>query len=132
MTQLILDGIVLPESVRGGYNAAKEELSVERVMINGRMVKELRGSVWVLRYQYGYFDTETKNRLISACERGKKTPIRCGFLTPDSAGELRYSNFFVTAFQYPKFMWSKSVSGKEPVPLWGDFSVQLREVKPSD
>lgn len=131
MIQLILDSsgynIELPESIKGGYKAEKRPLSVDVDMVTGRMVRELRGNVWILSYQYGYFDPQTKNAVIAACEKGRGTPINCGFLPPDSEGVLAYSNFFVTGFTYPKFMWGSA--GK---PLWADFSVELREVKPSD
>lgn len=135
MTQLILDtagsAVILPESRKGGYTAQYTPLSEDVEMITGRLVRELRGNVWVLGYRYGYFTTEMKNRVIAVCERGKRTPITCAFLRPDSDGELSYSQFFVTEFTYPKFYWSRDGNGT-PTPLWGDFSLILREVKPSD
>lgn len=139
MTQLILDtngyNIALPESKKMGYEAYREDLGVEVTMINGRLTKEVKGTVWHVSYQYGYFDDGTKNDLISACEKGKKQTITCGFLPPESTGALTYSNFLVTSFTYPKFMWSRCVPGEEDlvsVPMWGDFSLELREVRPSD
>lgn len=134
MTQLILDtegyNISLPESRKQGYLAYKEDLGTDVVMTSGRIVKEVRGSVWRVSYQYGYFDDETKNAVIAACEKGRGQSITCGFLPPNSSGALTYRPFIVTDFQYPKFMWSRA--GSAPVPLWGDFSVELREVTPSD
>ena len=139
MTQLILDvlgtPVILPESKKDGYHAAKEPGYVSVEMVTRRTVLEERGDIWVVRYQYGYFNEDTKNRVIAACEKGWKKPINCGFLPPTSTGALMYSNFFVTSFEYPKFMWSRSVKdengGYSPVPMWGDFSIELREVKPS-
>lgn len=135
MTQLILDvggiNLKLPESKKGGYSVEKEDLGVEVKMVSGRITKELRGSVWVLSYQYGYFDDETKNKVIEACEKGRRSSIRCGFLPPSSAESLTYSEFLVSSFKYPKFMWSSSQSGS-PKAMWGDFAVELREVRPSD
>lgn len=127
MTQLIMDGVVLPESIKGGYTATRQALSVDVEMVTGRMVRELRGNVWVITYQYGYFDDTMKNAVLEAVEKGKRQAIRCGFLPPTSTEALTYSDFFVTDFTYPKFMWS--ADGK---PLWADFSVELREVQPSD
>lgn len=127
MTQLILDGIALPESVKGGYAAVKEPLSRNVEMVSGRMVREMRGNVWRISYQYGYFSDELKNQILAACERGKKQPITCGFLPQESPGELTYSEFFVTSVTRPKFMWSANSK-----PMWGDFSVELREVRPHD
>lgn len=135
MTQLILDtsgyNISLPESIRDGYHAEKQPLFVDVEMVTGRIVRELRGNVWVVRYQYGYFDDNSKNKLIAACEKGRGQAITCSFLPPTSSGSLITSNFLVTSFPYPKFMWSRNgTSG--PIPMWGDFSVELREVKPGD
>ena len=139
MTQLILDtdqyNVSLPESRKQGYQAYREDLGTEVVMVSGRLTREIRGSVWRVTYQYGYFDDETKNAVIAACEKGRKQSITCGFLPPNSTGALTYSKFIVTSFDYPKFMWSRLVAGEEsstPVPMWGDFSLELREVSPSD
>lgn len=139
MTQLILDvdgyNISLPESIKQGYQAYKEDLGVEVTMVNGRLTKEVKGSVWHVTYQYGYFDDETKNNVIAACEKGRKQSVVCGFLPPNSAGALTYVPFLVTNFNYPKFMWSRLSHVESEiisVPMWGDFSLELREVKPSD
>lgn len=139
MTQLILEGVVLPESQRGGYTVSKEPLSSDVEMVTGRIVRELRGNVWTISYQYGYFNDGMKDQVIAACEKGRRQAIRCGFLTP-KANSLVYSSFLVTSFTYPKFMWSRNVVQRDTStegvvvaqPLWGDFSVQLREVQPSD
>lgn len=137
MIQLILDtegyNVSLPESKNGGYQAERQALSVEVEMVTGRIVRELRGNVWVVLYQYGYFDDETKNLVLAACEKGRKQPIRCGFLPQESSGALNYADFFVTSFSRPKFLWSsKETADHLPVPIWGDFSLELREVRPSD
>ena len=127
MTQLIIDGISLPESVKGGYTANEQPLSRSIEMISGRTVKEVRGDVWVISYQFGYFDDELKNNVLAALKKGEKEPITCGFLPQESEQELTYSEFFVTSYTRPKFMWSND--GK---PLWGDYRIELREVKPHD
>lgn len=139
MTQLILDtegyNISLPESQRGGYTVELRPLSVDVEMVTGRMVRELRGNVWYITYQYGFFTDAEKNNLISACQKGQRKSIRCGFLPPNSSQALTYSDFLVTSFTYPKFMWSRlAPSGGvlAPDPMWGDFALELREVRPSD
>lgn len=137
MTTLILDtdglDIQLPESRKGGYTAVLAPLSVDVEMITGRLVRELRGNVWEINYQYGYFDEEMKTLVIAACEKGRREPITCGFLPPKS-NDFLYSRFWVMDLQYPKFMWSTHLlgDGELPRPLWGDFAVSLREVRPSD
>lgn len=130
MTQLVLDvggyAIALPESQDNGYTVDEETLTKDLVMIPGNMVKEIRGDVWVISYQYGYLTDEMKDRIIAACKKGKKEPIICTFLIPETNQTLT-SNFFVTSFTRPKFMW-----GRNGNPLWMDFNVSLREVDPHD
>lgn len=139
MTELILDAngmaVALPESRDGGYNVQNIPLSVDIQMISGRTARELRGNVWQVSYQYGYFDAGMKNKVIAACEKGTREPIICGFLPQESDGALQYSSFIVTSFTRPKFMWSRRIGRGEETketPLWADFSVELREVTPHD
>lgn len=136
MIQLILDvsgsNIELPESRKGGYRAELSTLSTDVEMATGRLVRELRGNVWKISYQYGYFDNNTKDAVLAACRKGQQEPIICGFLPPDSGDELLYRPFFVTAITYPKFMWCRFDGDEETTPVWADFAVELREVKPND
>jgi hypothetical protein len=100
-------------------------------MVTGRMVRELKGTVWRLSYQYGYFDQATMKKIIEVCEKGQNTPITCGFLPQGSDAELTYSDFWVESYERPKFYWSRSENG-ETIPMWGGFAVELREVEPND
>lgn len=131
MTQLILDieenNVQLPESKRGGYTVTKEPLTSAVQMISGRTVREVRGDVYVISYQYGYLSEEMKNRFLAACDKGVRTPILCSFLPQDSTEALTTDYFWVTEATRPHFMWSKD--GK---PLWGNFAVTLRGVRPID
>ena len=136
MIQLILDvngyAIPMPESKKGGYTIKEETLSESIQMISGRTVREYRGKVWVASYQYGYFNDAEMKRVVAACEKGMKQSITCCVLTHES-NELVTSDFIVTSFARPKFMWSRIIteSGVEKtIPMWADFSVNLREVKP--
>lgn len=135
MTPLILDvsgaGVMLPESRKGGYKAELTPLYVDVEMISGRLTREKRGSVWVVSYQYDYFDEEMKRKVVAACRKGQGEAIVCGFLEPTSGGELTYRRFLVTSFQSPKFMWAKRGKNENFTPLWGGFAVKLREVKPN-
>nr|DAP52189.1 MAG TPA: hypothetical protein [Caudoviricetes sp.] len=146
MTQLILDTtgtpVTMPESQKDGYRAELQPLSVDVEMVSGRIVRELRGNVWVISYQYGYFSDEMKQSVLSVCEKGRGQAITCVFLPPHSE-QMITSDFLVTKLTYPKFMWSRQIMGEVagdkgetietlvPVPVWGDFGVELREVKPS-
>ena len=136
MIQMILDvaeqAVALPESKNGGYTIKEETLSESIQMISGRTVREYRGKVWVASYQYGYFNDSDMQRVIAACEKGMKQSILCSVLTHENS-DLITTNFIVTSFERPKFMWSRIVteSGEEKsVPMWADFSVSLLEVKP--
>lgn len=134
MTQLVLDvegaAVILPESIKGAYKAYEEDLGKELVMVPGNMVKEIRGAVWRVEYQYGYFTDEEKDRVIAACRKGRRQPISCTFLPPEGS-EMITADFFVTSFTPPKFMWSRE-AGESAVPLWADFALELREVEPHD
>lgn len=125
MTQIILNGITLPESIKN-YRAWKEELSVSVEMIRGRLVKEVRGNVWRASYQYGYFSDQQKTALLNALEAGRSAPISCSILPPHS-NTMYQSSFWVVDIKYPTFMWSSNGS-----PLWADFAFELREVEPHD
>lgn len=135
MTQLIIDvdgeAIQMPESIKTRYQAWEEDESVQLTMIAANMVVELRGTVWRISYQYGYFNDEMKDRVIRACRKGMREPILCSFLPPEGE-ELLVGEFFVTTFNSPKFYWTyDDETGKEK-PIWGDFSMELREVEPHD
>ena len=136
MIQMILDvggyAVAMPESKNGGYTIKEETLSESIQMISGRTVREYRGKVWVITHQYGYLNESDMNKFISACEKGMKQSILCSVLTHENE-DLITTNFIATSFERPKFMWSRIVteSGEEKsVPMWADFSVSLREVKP--
>lgn len=130
MTQIVIETIGLPESKKGGYRAWREDLGKSIEMISGRQVREIRGTVWRIAYQYGFFNDEDKQKILTVLENGRKKPISVAFLPPDS-NELKVSSFFVDSLNYPKFMWSRDVEGN-PAPMWADLSFELREVKPSD
>lgn len=135
ITQLVLDSrgdpVVLPQASRERYSAVLAPLSESVEMISGRLVQELRGSVWQVSYKYNYFSPDMKDRVIAACRKGRRGPIWCDFLPPESGGELLSSRFWVMDYTEPKFYWSRDVRGA-PVPFWGGYALKLREVRPSD
>lgn len=136
MTQLILDvggqALAMPESRKGGYYPRQEELYQDVDMISRRRTREYRGRVWVISHQYGYLDDIDKERFILACQAGSRGSILCSFL-PQNSTDMQTSLFYVTAYREPKFMWSNEVEEYGEMvskPLWGDYYVELREVKP--
>lgn len=130
MTQLILDlddvNLELPESINDGYTVTREPLYVDVEMYSGRLTRELRGFVWRVSYQHGYFNERDKNALIEACEKGIREPIRCAFLIQETQ-TMPERMFLITKFTRPRFMW-----GRNDEPIWADFSLEMREVSPSD
>lgn len=136
MIQLILDvegqALALPESQKGGYDIREEPLMEDIQMISGRNTREYRGEVWVITHQTGYLSDADKDRFISACRKGQRQSILCSFLQ-QGASELQTSKFMVTSYRPPKFMWSRIVTEdgtEKTIPVWADYSVSLREVKP--
>lgn len=131
MVQLILDvggyEIALPESIKGGYVVTKEPLATTVQMISGRTVREVRGNVWVVSYQYGYFNQTDLQNLLAVCDKGMREPITCSFLPQESNEELETARFWVESYERPKFMWSRSGQ-----PLWADFNIVLRGVTAVD
>lgn len=123
LTQLILDteeyNIVLPESIKDGYSASKQIYSNEIEMISGRIIREIRGYTWNVRYQYGIFDNETYVDLIRVCEKGIRNPIQCKFFVQEE-NEMLEQKFWVTSYERPKFMFSRDGN-----VVWVNFSVNL-------
>ena len=132
MTQLILDlngeNLVLPESRKGGYSCNNTSLHKDLTMASGRLVREVYGHAYTVSYQYGFLTEAQRNKFIAACEKGWRQPIACTVLY---GTEYITTDFLVTAFTFPKFMWSKVENGTE-VPMYGDFKVELREVASHD
>jgi hypothetical protein len=137
MTQLVLDtggvNLALPESISGGYTCSNTPLFKDVTMASGRLTRELLGNVWEISYQYGYLDDAQKKGLITACEKGWREAIECAFLPHTSSGSLITSKFLVTSFTYPNYIWSRlTLDSDGPVPMWGDYYLTLREVRPHD
>lgn len=136
MTQLILDiggeSMVMPESKKNGYTVHEEPLAQSIDMISGRRIREYRGMVWTVMYQYGYLSDEDRVKFLNICRKGTTSTIDCNILIP-TTDEMVTSKFMVTSYREPKFAWGRIImeDGKEKtVPLWGDYSIELREVKP--
>lgn len=80
MTQLILDttgyNMVLPESIKNGYFAEEQPLFVDVEMILGRVVRQLRGNVWHITYQYGFLMMIQKINGFQRAEKGQGKRLR--------------------------------------------------------
>ena len=124
MTQLVINGITLPESSGGKYKCYEGTLSDQIDMISGRRVTELRGHVEVITYSYDYMGNDLMRQLLSVLRSG--SAFVCQYL-PDSGDELVESVFILDTMENPVFAFSRS--GK---PFWHNISFTLREVEPHD
>jgi len=125
MTQLIIDGLTLPEIKGGAYACPETPLSEQIVMISGRMVSELRGGkVWrpSANYEGWYFTIDFWSSLSAVLLSG--TQFDAAFL-PDNGTELQVSTFLVESITTPSYVFSRGGT-----PYWTGLSFVLREVRP--
>lgn len=124
MTQLIVDGIYLPQTSHDKYQCYTAELSVPLDMISGRRVKEVRGVVQMISYSYDYMGSGLWRQLAAVLRRGDAFPAA---YLPDDGDELRTGTFLVESMTQPAFAFSRDGAG-----LWHNVAFTLREVKPHD
>lgn len=124
MTQLVINGIVLPETSGGKYKCYEGTLSDQIEMISGRVVTEVRGHVQYIEYSYDYMGNELVRKLLSALRAGTALTVK---YLPDSGDDMKTSTFVCEDLTPPVFAFSRS--GK---PYWHDISFTLREVRPHD
>ena len=125
MTQLILNGILLPQTSMDRYAAYEELLTRQVTMISGRQVAEAigtRNKVWRVRWSYDYLDNETTRQVLAVLRSGEPIPV--SFL-PDNGDELQVSTFLVSSITQPTFLID---DGNQPV--WHGLAFELREERP--
>ncbi len=124
MTQLIINGILLPETSRDKYQCYPGELSVNVEMISGRTVREVRGHVQYIVWSYDYMGNELWRQLAQVLR--SNTSITVAYL-PDDGDELVSGEFLVESITQPTFAFSRGGVG-----LWHNVGFTLREVRPHD
>lgn len=125
MTQLILNNtIYLPETSWNKYRCYPQELSVQRDMISGRRVLEVRGHVQVVEYEYDYMGNDLMRQVNAVLRSGG--PFAAAYL-PDSGDNLVVSTFLTQDFPTPEYAFSRNGA-----PYWHNVSFTLREVSPHD
>lgn len=124
MTQLIINGITLPETSNDKYECYPADLSVQVDMISGRRVSEVRGTVQMIRYRYDYMGNELMRRLLIALRSG--SPLTVQYL-PDDSDRMAEGRFWVEQVAQPVYAFSRS-----GVPYWHNVEFTLREVEPHD
>ena len=122
VTQLIINGIELPEASGDRYQCYPFELSESIQMISGRIVKEVIGIIQKISYTYDYLPSADLRPILSALRSGNSLTVT---YLPDNADEYQTSTFLVESITNPTFAFSK-----EGVGLWHNFSFTLREVSP--
>lgn len=125
MVQLILgDGIVLPETSHDKYLCYPEKLEVQRDMISGRRVVEVRGTVQKISYAYDYMEDSLCRTALAVLR--SKASFTAVYL-PDDSDEMRSGSFLCESLTNPSFVFSSG--GK---PFWHNLAFTLREVRPHD
>lgn len=124
MVQLILNGVILPETSKNKYRCYPSELSQKVDMISGRRVSEIRGNVQVIEWSYDYLGIELGNTILGILRSGN--PINVGYL-PDTEDVITSGEFWVESLTSPSFAFSKNGT-----PYWHNIAFVLREVKPHD
>lgn len=124
LTQIILDGVELPQVSRDRYTCWEEELSVSKVMAAGNMVKEIKhpGKVWRVQYQFDTMGNELMRQVMAVLRRGDSFPAA---VLPDNADTPVTAEFFCVSLTAPTFSFEKNGVG-----LWHNLAFELREVEP--
>lgn len=124
MTQLIINGIVLPETKGNKYRCYPSQLTRQLDMISGRRVSELRGNVQIIEYSFDYLGDDLCRQLLAALRSGQ--PLDVSYL-PDSGNEMQSGTFLVQTLTPPTFAFSRYGVG-----FWHNIAFTLREVNPHD
>lgn len=122
MTQLIINGLILPQTSRDKYSCYEEDLGSQLEMISGRMVTELRGKVQIVTWSYDYLGDALCRPLLATLRSGRSFPVS---YLPDSSDNLVSGQFLKTSLTNPTFAFSRG--GKA---FWHNIAFTLREVSP--
>ena len=124
VTQLNLNGILLPLSSHDRYACWEEDLSVQVDMISGRRVIESRGKIWKASYSFDYMGNEKLRQVLAVLRSGAPFPAT---VLPDNSDEPVTSIFLVESITQPTFAFSRGGVG-----LWHNLAFTIREEEPHD
>lgn len=124
MTQLVIGGVVLPETSRDKYSCYEELITKSVEMISGRMVQEVRGKVWIATYSYDYMGNEKLREVLEVLRSGRSFQAQ---VLPDNSDTTITINAICTDLTPPTFAFSK-----DGVGLWHNLLFGIREVSPHD
>lgn len=116
----------MPETLAEQYQCYDDVLGEFPVMISGRMVFEVRGTVKIITYYYEYFDDELRKWCLSNLKKGVELTVN--YLDPaKDPGELQSGIFLCTEPPKPVYYFSVDEN-----VYWTKFGFTLREVEPHD
>lgn len=124
MTQLIINGLYLPQTSNDNYSCYPTALGTQIEMISGRIIEEVRGTVQVINYSYDCMSDATYKELLRHLR--SKEAMTVVYL-PDDSSAMASSKFLCTAKPMPTFAFD--VDGRA---VWHNVSFTLREVSPHD
>ena len=122
MTQLIIDGLYLPQTSRGRYRCRVVPMQTQVVMANGRMVTEIIGDVWEISYSYEHMDDAIYRALLGKLRSHGALP--CVAL-PDDSDTMITGDFICTVQPKPTFSFAQGSRA-----IWSNVAFTLREVRP--
>lgn len=121
--QIVIGGWPLPECTNDRYSCWEETLSVQRDMISGRRVIEVRGGkVWKANALYDYLEDTVLRPVLLILRSG--APFIATVL-PDNSDETVTSSFVVENITQPKLL---AFDGT--MPVWHGLGFALREERP--
>lgn len=124
MTQLIIDGIALPETHYDRYASYPAEIGTQIDMISGRRVTEIRGHVQMIHYEYDYFNDSLWRSVAAVLRSG--LPFTAVYL-PDDDSDMISSTFVCENMANPTFAFAKN-----GLAYWHGIDFTLRELSPHD
>lgn len=122
MTQLIINGITLPETSADRYTAHPEDLKLQATMISGRIVTEKRGTVWVVSYSYDWLPDSIWRPLAANLRDASPMPV---IFLPDNGDEMISDTMVTTALTNPVYAFARYSR-----PYWHNLAFSLRSERP--
>lgn len=118
---LNIDGIDIEDLEAGDYSAYEQELGVSERMISGRLIEELRATIWVVKVRYGAIDAATMAALNAKFKASRDHALI--FLPSTGGTELASGTFHLREPPAPALK-----SWTDETPMWEDYELTFEEV----
>lgn len=124
ITQVILDGVSLPMSTGDRYSCWEEMHTVDLVMADRSMVREVpdKFKVWRARYSFDLLDNETYLAALKILRQGEAFQAA---VLPDNGNEMIVSKFFCVSLTQATFAFADNGEA-----VWHNLAFELREEEP--